>query len=182
MEERAEEAVKSEVEDIKGELESGKMKFNKREIKERLESAAEEAIEEVKNEVSGALVLGTTKLGKDFYPAPAGRSSLFFPVVPAAVAAAAKIGALALVAGLVMEGVGELDGWWERRKRKIEDVEKAEDIEKAEGDVKRQAMGLKDDLAEYADDLRGVTLGSWSWQCRCSYQDDQPWRGSASLS
>ena len=130
MEERAEEAIESESEEIKRELESGKMEFNERRIKDRLESAAKEAIEEVKNEVSGALVLGATKVGEYFYPiskpVSVKEATLVVPVVVAA-PALAKLAAAAFAAvtsiAVLSEYEDDLKSWWEgklKRQRELE--------------------------------------------------------------
>ena len=136
MVERAEEAIEEESEDIKDDLESGRMKkFDKRKIKDRLESVAEDAIEEVRNEVTGALVSGVTKLGEEFYPVIS--PSLVF-VVDDVIAGLAAAAALAAIGAMVSPYTDEINSWWEDK------LERQRELEVAGAKRFKEMAGIED--------------------------------------
>ena len=140
MVERAIKSISDEVETIKGELKSGRMRFDKRRIKKRLESVAKNAIAAVENEVTGALVLGMERVGDRFIPVTKPKptpSSLVFVADDILVGLAAAF-TLALIGGFVMEGINILEDW-------LEEADES-DIAAAEGDVRRQAGDARDTL------------------------------------
>jgi len=148
MLDRATDALESEVEDIKSELDSGRMKYNERKIIKRLKSVAEDAVDKVKNELTGSLVLSTVKVGKDFYPV---QKELERPLEPtlalvatgvvvsaAAVKVLASLGVTAVAGGLVYGFKDEINDWWEDKSEKIKkwveeaDRRREEEIERGD--------------------------------------------------
>ena len=153
MVERAEEAIEEESEDIKDDLESGRMKkFDKRKIKDRLESVAEDAIEEVRNEVTGALVLGTTKVGETFYPIPKSPALVF--VVDDVIAGLAFAFVLATIGAMVAPHVDEINSWWKDK------LEKQRELEVAGVERFKEMAGIDTELTAAEEDALDDAMAS----------------------